>query len=335
MVKICTKCNWIRIQKFWQQDWRQRYKCISCWYIFRNSRRIQKWKLSNDRLLSSYAQNKQTIQELSESTWLSKSTIHRKICAILDTSYHEHKSIRLNPKLSKYTQSVLLLDATFFWKKGSDTQWWLLVAQDALSWDILASKEILNETKEDYEVLLRALLEGGYPQPLFAVIDGRNGIEACIQRFYKIPVQTCQYHKIATIERYLLKYPRIESYRVLKRIARDMINTDKPTFNWMLDEFWQKYDQDFATKELDSKTLKYRYVHPRLHHAFKTLKRSINELFVYQDFFLTLKQEINTTNRIECVFSHLKQRIKLHRGLIKKRRLSLALSLLWKDKKWK
>ena len=78
-----------------------------------------------------------------------------------------------------------------------------------------------------------------------------------------------------------------------------MIRTDQQTFEWMFDEFRKKYSEDFAKKELDSKTLKDRYVHPRLHYAFNSLRRDINRLFIYQDFYLTLKKEINTTNRIE------------------------------------
>ena len=87
--------------------------------------------------------------------------------------------------------------------------------------------------------------QSGYSCPLFAVVDGRNGVERVIQEFYPISVQICQTHKIATIHRYLLKYPRLESYRELKRIARDMIRTDKVTFVWMLEHFRVRYEKDF------------------------------------------------------------------------------------------
>jgi hypothetical protein len=64
------------------------------------------------------------------------------------------------------------------------------------------------------------LSHAGYPHPHFAVIDGRNGVDIAIQKYYhNLPVQICQAHKIATIERYLLKYPRIESYKRLKKIT--------------------------------------------------------------------------------------------------------------------
>jgi transposase-like protein len=215
-----------------------------------------------------------------------------------------------------------------------------LVAIDGISGDILASKHILQETKEDYEILLYYLSHSGYPLPLFAVIDGRNGVDAAIRKYYhNLPVQLCQAHKIATIDRYLLKYPRIESYKVLKEITHGMVNTDKATFLWQMKEFRKRYDADFRKQELDIRTLKDRYIHPRLRLAYNSLMRNMDQLFICLEFIQTIRKHhphlmnpiINTSNRIECIFSHLKPKVKIHRGLSKERRLSLALSLLWKE----
>jgi hypothetical protein len=172
------------------------------------------------------------------------------------------------------------------------------------------------------------------------VIDGRNWVDIAIQKYYhNLPIQLCQAHKIATIDRYLLKYPRIESYKKLKEITHCIVHTDKATFLWQLREFRNKYEADFRQQELDSKTLKDKPVHPRLHFAYNSLMRSINQLFVCLNFIQTIQRDhpnlknpiINTSNRIEWIFSHLKPKVKIHRWLSKERRLSLALSLLWKD----
>ncbi len=225
----------------------------------------------------------------------------------------EFVGIKICTDISTYESSVLILDATFFGRKGSDTQWGILVAQDGRSKKILGTKYIIQERVEDYKELLRSMKQQGYPIPLFAVVDGRNGVEAAIQNYSQIPVQTCQTHKIATIHRYLLKYPRIESYRRLKEIARDMIRTDKPSFISMLESFRETYRADFEARVLDYKTLEYKRAHPRLHLAYNSLMRDIDRLFVSLDFIQTIKENIHTTNRIECVFSHLKPKVKLHR----------------------
>jgi transposase-like protein len=140
------------------------------------------------------------------------------------------------------------------------------------------------------------------------VIDGRNGIDTTIQKYYPhTPVQLCQAHKIATIDRYLLKYPRIESYKKLKEITHGMVNTDKATFLWQLGEFRKRYDEDFRQQELHIQTLRDKSVHPRLHYAYNSLMRSKEQLFICLDFIQTLEQNhpnlknpiINTSNRIE------------------------------------
>jgi hypothetical protein len=117
------------------------------------------------------------------------------------------------------------------------------------------------------------------------------------------------------------------------------VNTDKSTFLWQLTEFRKQYEDDFRKQELDIKTLKDRYIHPRLRLAYNSLLRSINQLFICLDFIQIIQRDypslinpiINTSNRIEGIFSHLKPKVKIHRGLSKERRLSLALSLLWKE----
>jgi hypothetical protein len=118
-----------------------------------------------------------------------------------------------------------------------------------------------------------------------------------------------------------------------------MVNTDKYTFLWQLEQFRSRYDGDFRKQELDIKTLKDRYIHPRLRLAYNSLIRSMDQLFICLDFIQIIQQNhpylknpiINTSNRIEWIFSHLKPKVKIHRGLSKERRLSLALSLLWKE----
>jgi hypothetical protein len=92
-----------------------------------------------------------------------------------------------------------------------------------------------------------------------------------------------------------------------------MTRTDKVTFIWWLEKFKKQYIKDFEIRELDTKTLRYRYVHPRLLHAYKSLLRDIDRLFVSISFIDIIEKNINTSNRIECEFSHMKPKVKLHR----------------------
>ncbi len=86
-----------------------------------------------------------------------------------------------------------------------------------------------------------------------------------------------------------------------------MVNTDKTTFLWQVCKFRKQYEDDFRKQELDIKTLKDRYIHPRLRLAYNSLIRSMDQLFICLDFIQTIQQDhpnlknpiINTSNRIE------------------------------------
>jgi hypothetical protein len=86
-----------------------------------------------------------------------------------------------------------------------------------------------------------------------------------------------------------------------------MIYTDKVTFLWQLKEFRNKYDSDFRKQELDIKTLKDKYIHPRLRLAYNSLIRNMDQIFICLDFIQIIQQNhpnlknpiINTSNRIE------------------------------------
>ena len=127
MIKVCKKCHGKSIQKFGKTDGRQRYKCMDCGYIFRSSRRVSRVKLQeNHQLFLNYSLHKQTLTELADNAGASVKTIHRKLTSVFKEKIkisQLHHNIRLNPHLSEYISSVLILDATFFGRKGSNAQW--------------------------------------------------------------------------------------------------------------------------------------------------------------------------------------------------------------------
>ena len=185
MNKKCPKCSSFSVIKDGKRYGKLSFRCKNCGHVFQNRSRI---RVEKDRkLFLEYSLHKQTLSELASTERVSIKTIHRKLMREFQKKIKVsqlHHDIRLSSNLSQYTSSVLMLDATFFGRKGSKTQFGLLVAMDGITGDILASKHILQETKEDYEVLLYYLSHDGYPPPLFAVIDGRNGITSTIQKYF-------------------------------------------------------------------------------------------------------------------------------------------------------
>ena len=91
--------------------------------MFRGKIRSHKSDMENEELFYEYSVRKQTLAELSEDNKISIRTIHRRLTTQFKKEMERNTKLRINPHISKYTSSVLILDATFFGKKGSDTQW--------------------------------------------------------------------------------------------------------------------------------------------------------------------------------------------------------------------
>lgn len=203
---------------------------------------------------------------------------------------------------------------------------------DGLTGDPLASLEIGNETAEGYETLCRAVKEDGLAFPPFAVIDGKRGAEAAVRRVWGVPVQLCQAHKIALADRYLLRNPRRESARALKALAHLLPRTDEASFREWLEGFARDFREDLEAKAVSWRTGKARYVYPRLRKVYASLAKDAGRLFVCHGFLReTGGAVVNTTNRLEGRFSHLKPMVKVHRGLTKDKTVQLFLHLFWES----
>ena len=91
--------------------------------MFRGKIRSRKSDVKNEELFYEYSVRKQTLAELSEDNKVSIRTIHRRLTIEFKKEIERNMKLRINPRISHYISSVLILDATFFGKKGSDTQW--------------------------------------------------------------------------------------------------------------------------------------------------------------------------------------------------------------------
>ncbi|PZM86803.1 MAG: hypothetical protein DLD55_04670 [candidate division SR1 bacterium] len=71
------------------------------------------------------------------------------------------------------------------------------------------------------------------------------------------------------------------------------------------------------------------FKHKRIKQAYRSLKNNLKYLYTYE--FLKEKIQLpTTTNSLEAVFGHLKQKIGIHRGLKKWRKLRLIDDFLSK-----
>lgn len=214
----------------------------------------------------------------------------------------------------------LLMDATFFGRTYG-----ILVCRANgrnLYW-----KEIGSEKVEYYSTCVDVLTAAGFRFQSF-VIDGRKGVRTLLQeRYPTIPVQLCQFHQLQTITQKLTKRPKLPAGRELRTIALTLTRTTREEITASLDQWYARW-HDFLKERTESTDRKrrWRYTHEKLRSAYFSLRRNLPWLFTYQDY--STLHIPNTTNSCDGSFAHWKNKVKLHRGLAKKRRKQMIDVLL-------
>ena len=286
--KTCKKCGSFKIKKDGNMRGKQRYKCTSCWYVFQNSGRI---KIDKQILREEYTRGKQTYKQLSNKYGVSVYTIRN----LLD-------SVDITPEIPITTDRdvVITIDTTYFWRVFGVMVFRCEKLKKNLLWKI-----VKHETKELYHQGI-VELEGQWWIIKAIVCDGRRGI---IGSFGDVPIQMCVFHQMKIMRRYLTRFPRTEAGKELKDISSMLGKIRKRTMVMWLDDRYRKY-KSFIYERNDNGD----FMHPRVLKAYRSLQRNFKYLFTYQDH--AWKIDIpTTTNSLDWTFSHLKQKLGLHRWL--------------------
>ena len=161
------------------------------------------------------------------------------------------------------------------------------------------------------------------------VLDGRTGIKSV---FSDIPVQMCQFHQIQTIIRYLTRKPKLEAGIQLRLIALGLSSKDmtEQIFSQLLQEWHERWNGFLKERTMNLDGQHWQYTHRRIRAAYRSLKTNLPDLFTFQRY-----PELNipnTTNSLDGSFSHLKELLKVHRGLKRHRRWKLIREILAQSK---
>jgi len=199
-----------------------------------------------------------------------------------------------------------------------DTTYWgrafgVMLFKDSITNENLLKYYVKAETNAKYIEGIEALKMQGFI--LTAIVcDGRKGL---IKSFKDIPVQMCNFHQVAIIRRYLTKEPKMQASRELWKHVLLLTKTDKESFEGGLNEWYNKWADFLNERKVDSKG-KNRYVHKKLRSAYRSLKTNLPWLFTWYD---NMELRIpNTTNAIDGHFADLKNKLRNHNGLSKKRK---------------
>lgn len=240
---------------------------------------------------------KQTLRELSQSGEYSKSRLKRIF-----------ERIPFSEKIHKPRQIHLIVDATFFGKR--DTMLWgVIVFRDFYGKENLWWKFVSQEKAENYLEGKTYLESLGYTI-LSVTMDGLPGLANV---FKDIPVQFCHFHQAQIIRRYTTLNPRISQGYELLELVKVLTFTEEYIFAHRLQLFISKHRIFLNQKTIDPLTRNSFFTHPRLRSAIHSLIRNLPNLFTFQKY-PDLKIP-TTTNSLESHFSHIKDVVRIHRGL--------------------
>ena len=274
------------------------YKCKDCNRQFLGGRRRDKTQVITD-----YVEGKQTIEQLSVRYGVSSRTIQRDL-----------KGMRYVQKISKNKDVTIQLDTTYWGRNFG-----LMVIKDALRNKILWRKYVRYETIKDYLEGVEWLKSQGF-KIYGVVIDGMRGLA---QALYPIPVQMCQFHQIMIVRRYLTQDPDIEASIELLCLIKEITRMDKESFIGAFEE-WYERNKDTLNERINDRRIKRKtppFMRPRLRSAYLSIKRNMQLLWTFYDHPETGLP--NTNNALEGVFSDIKSKTRVHRGISRNNRKKL------------
>ena len=269
----------------------QTYSCNTCGRRFRRKRRTN----DHEDIWFSYIFHKQTIRELIESTRHDKKTI---------ISYLENYKVDI--KIHNPRSIHLVVDATYFGKRTDDTAWGVILFRDNDQKENLWWKYVEREDASSYLEGRTFLEQKGY-KILSVTCDGFSGN---IPVFKGISLQMCHFHMKSIVIRGVTLKPKTEAGQVLLALIKTITYTTQKDFTNRLRMFHASY-ANFLNEKTFHPDGSWSWTHEGVRKAYLSVVHWYDYLFVYHSDKLIP----NTTNTCDGHFSHIKDIVRIHRGL--------------------
>lgn len=215
-------------------------------------------------------------------------------------------------------QPVVIVADVTFWGRG----YGVIVFRSPELKQNLYCAELSTETAQAYREGREFIEAFGYTIDA-VVIDGKRGVK---EVFGDVPVQLCQFHQIAAVNRYLTRRPKLQAGKELRVIALSLTRTNEEMCTAALVAWHERWKEFLKERTTSSETRRWFYTHRRIRAAYRSLKMNLPHLFTYQRH--PAWPIPNTTNSLDGTFSHLKDLLRLHRGLKSPRRYKIINEIL-------
>jgi len=297
-------CSSFHVRKNGRRNNRQRYLCLDCGKQFQTKNKSELTK----RIWNDYVFGKQSYQQLSDKHKLTVKTIRRRI-----------ENVGFNTPTIKPGKVVLGIDTCFYGHEFGVSVFRGVIKRVNLLW-----RFVNTETQETYINGIQELQQQGWII-LCLIVDGKN---LSLGEKLNLPVQMCHFHQLAIIKRYLTTNPKLLASQQLKQIAELLSKTTEQKFIQLLNAWYSRWSDFLKEKTKVAGTSRWFYAHKRTRSAYRSLRANGPYLFTFERL---RKQGVNcpkTNNSLEGSFAHLKDKVRLHRGLKLNRKLRLINQIL-------
>lgn len=281
----------------------QRYLCVLCGNSFQSEHRRSR---KQQALFAEYVWGRQSLKQLAQTTGCSHVWLRQQLDGV------EIKGPTLTPQ-----PIVAAADVTFWGREYGVCIFRAPTLKRNLWW-----QEVTQETPQVYRLGRQTLESQGFTIQAM-VVDGKSGVARV---FSDMPVQICQFHQVKTVGKHLTRHPKLPAAQELWRIALTLTKVDEQTFTKLLDAWHKRWQEFLNEKTTCSCCPRPIYTHRRLRAAYRSLKTNLPHLFTYLKY-----PELhipNTTNCLDGMFSQLKNRLAVHRGLRQDRRYKIIKEIL-------
>jgi hypothetical protein len=272
----------------------QIYKCNKCGVRFRNKRR-EHLKIEKE-IWFDFVFKKQVNRELQETYNLDKRSIKSFLNKyILPIKVHNPRAL------------FVVVDATYFRKVKNTTPWCAVVFRDPLK------KENLWYGFGDVETHNLYLQGRIYLESLGYVILGVTGDgKACIRKvFDDIPFQMCLVHMERIVIRKITRKPKLEAGIVLLALIKTLGRCSSDLWKDRWKQYIEKYRDFLNEKSINPESGMQDWTHRELRSSVLSVQMFLPYLFSYEK----VKELSPTTNSLEGHFSHIKDIVRIHRGI--------------------
>ena len=297
----CSECGSLNVIKWGVRSGHQRFKCKDCQNCFTPTRPdvsaanrfvwFRKW-----------ISGKQRIEDIARESGYSSRQLRR--------WFDDYLARAPEWTIQRRKAYHVLIDGTWFRENHC-----LIVYRDADSRSTIYYR--FAEDENEYEIIQDLQMFKSMRLRIASfTTDGGEDIIRAIKYVYPYATrQRCVVHIERECLGWLTQHPKSSAGILLRRLVCKIshIKTNNDKLYWIkeLNKWHEDYEEFIKQKTVNKETGELTYTHDSVRRAYVHLHRAIPNMFKYID-----EPDVpNNTNSLESFFGHLKDNLRIHRGL--------------------